>query len=138
MSWTVPLLLIVGLAMAPDTIPFKVLDSGGQSGIEQRREVVVRTPDEWNALLAEHGSARKLPDVDFSTSTVIGVFLGTRPTGGYSVEIVRVEREAGGLVVSYRERKPGPDVMATQVLTMPYQLVTVDRVSGSVRFMKIS
>jgi hypothetical protein len=123
--------------MAPDTIPFKVLDRGGASGIEQLRTVVVRTPDEWTTLLREHGSAKNLPPVDFSHTTVIGVFLGSRPTGGYTVEIARIDRDGDALVVSYQERKPAPDVITTQVITMPYQLVTIDRFTGPVRFLKI-
>jgi hypothetical protein len=64
------------------------------------------------------------------------VFLGTRPTTGYSVEIARVERDGDALVVTYRERRPPPDVMLAQMITMPYQLVSIDRFAGPITFSK--
>ena len=116
-------------------VPFKVLETGVVSGIETRREVVVRTAAEWKALRSEHaGESAAQPVVDFTTSMVIGVFLGTRPSGGHAVEITGIERDADGLVVTYRERRPGPNEMATQMLTAPFQLVTTAKVSGPVRF----
>ena len=118
----------------PDPVPFKTLESGVQSGIEQRREAVVRTPDEWKRLCAQHAEGRPCPTVDFTRSTVIGIFLGTRPTAGISVEIRRVDRDGDALVVTYRERGPGPGEMAAQMLTMPYQLATIDRFTGPIRF----
>ena len=117
-------------------VPFKPLASGPQSGIERPRDVVVRTPAEWKTLCADHEPGRPCPSVDFSRSTVVGVFLGTRPTAGARVEITRIEREGDSLVVTYRERGPGPDEMVAQMITMPYQLVTIDRFTGPVRFLR--
>jgi hypothetical protein len=133
--------LIAALAGAltmplPDSVPFKSLESGVQSAIEAPREVVVRTTEEWKKLCGEHAGGRPCPAVDFTRATVIGVFLGTRPTAGISVEIQRVERDGDALVVTYRERRPGPNEMAAQMITMPYQVVTVDRFTGPIRFVK--
>ena len=126
-------LVILGLAAAvPDLVPYKLLDGGAHSGIEAAKTVVVRTSAEWKTLCAEHG--RPCPSVDFARSTVVGVFLGTRPTAGFSVEITRVERDGDALVVSWREKQPGPDEMAAQMMTMPYRLATIDRFTGPIRF----
>ena len=119
-----------------EPVPFKPLASGPQSGIERPRNVVVRTPAEWKPLCAEHTPDGPCPSVDFSRSTVVGVFLGTRPTAGIRVEITRIEREGDSLVVTYRERGPGPDDMVAQMITMPYQFVTIDRFTGPVRFLR--
>jgi len=70
-----------------EPVPFKPLASGTQSGIERPRTVVVRTPAEWKTLCADHVPGGPCPSVDFSRSTVVGVFLGTRPTAGARVEI---------------------------------------------------
>jgi PrcB C-terminal len=139
-TWIV-LTLLAALGCAPtlpvpDPVPFKALESGIQSGIERPREVVVRTAGDWKTLCAEHSAGRPCPAVDFTRSTVIGVFLGTRPSAGYAVAITGVERDGDALVVTYRERKPGPDEMAAQMLTMPYQLATVDSFAGPVRFVR--
>ena len=74
---------------------------------------------------------------DFTREMVVGVFLGSRPTAGYGVEIVRAREEAGALVVQYREGSPSRDAMTAQVITMPYHLVAVPRDEGEVRFEKV-
>jgi PrcB C-terminal len=121
---------------APQPVQFKTLESGVQSDIERPREVVARTIDEWKALCAAHAGGRPCPQVDVSRSTVIGVFLGTRPTAGFGVAITKVERDGDALVVTWRERAPDPNDIAAQMITMPYALVTVDRFAGPVRFVK--
>src|SRR5262245_61915105 len=125
-TWIVSTLVAAfcAVAGAPDPVPFKALESGVQSGIEERREVAVRTADDWKKLCGEHAGGRPCPAVDFTKSTVIGVFLGTRPTAGIGVELQRVERDGDALVVTYRERGPGPGEMAAQMITAPYGLFT--------------
>lgn len=138
-QWSVGALLsIVGFAAATgEPVPFKPLDRGQQSFIEDAREVVVRTAAEWTALWKQHAPDQRPPAVDFTRSMVVGVFLGSRPTGGYTVEITRVDREATDLVVTYREQRPSKSDIVTQVITMPYELVTTDRFAGSVRFTRV-
>jgi hypothetical protein len=117
-----------------DAVPFKTVDRGLQSHIEKAREVVVRTPAEWIALWKEHAPDRPQPKVDFARSIIVGVFLGSRPTGGHGVEITAITREGTTLTVTYREQQPRPDAMVTQVITMPYHLVSIGRFEGPVRF----
>lgn len=119
-----------------DAVTFKTLDRGGQSGIEESREAVVRTAAEWSALWTTHGAGRPRPQVDFTKSMVVGVFAGTRPTGGHSVDITKIERDGDGLAVTWRERKPGASDIVTQVITMPYHIVVVDKAPGAVRFVR--
>jgi hypothetical protein len=133
--WTIVALLpVLAAAAIPDPVAFKKLDAGLHSGIEDAQQVAVRTAAEWKTLCAHHASGRPCASVDFSRSIVLGVFLGTRPTAGFTVEITSVERDGEGLTVFYRERKPGPDDMVAQMLTAPFVLVTTDRVSGPIRF----
>lgn len=123
-------------AAMQNAMTFKTLDRGGQSGIEEPRQAIARTAAEWTALWKEHSGGRPRPAVDFAKSMVIGVFAGTRPTGGHSVDITKVERDGDALVVTWRERKPGADEMTTQVITMPYHVVSIDRTAGTVRFVQ--
>jgi hypothetical protein len=57
----------------------------------------------------------------------IAVFQGTQSTGGYSVQVERVERVADRLIVHARFNAPAPGSLNIQVLTSPAQLVSVDR-----------
>jgi hypothetical protein len=107
---------------------------GDLSAIEERREVVVRTSAEWAALWKQHSPGQKPPAFDPARSMVVGVFLGSRPSGGFGVEITGVQRDGADLVVTYRESKPDPQMMVIQMVTAPFHLVRIDRQDGTVRF----
>ena len=118
------------------TVAFTTVARGTDSRISEPREVVVRTTDEWQTLWKAHGNTR-LPTVDFSKSTVIGVFLGTRMTGGYAVDIVSVRAQGATTVVEYRERRPDPDAFLLQALTAPFHLVSIPRRDGAIELRKV-
>ena len=69
---------------------------------------------------------------------VAGLFLGTRSTGGYAVEITGVDRHGADVIVRYRETKPDPGMMVTQVLSSPFHIVTFENTTGQVKFQKAS
>ncbi len=77
---------------------------------------------------------RPLPKVDFAKRMVVGVFLGTRPTSGFSVQVVELRIEQEVLIVTYSEHRPSPRTMLMQVLTAPFCIVSVPMHAGSVRF----
>lgn len=107
------------------------------SAIDSARQVVARTAAEFDTLWKAHAPGRPAPSVDFSKNMVIGVFLGSRPSSGFGVEIVSVQREGDALVVRYTERRPGRDTMSAQIMTAPAQLVVVPRFDGQVRFQRV-
>src|SRR5690606_8606924 len=49
---------------------------------------LVESQAAFETLWQEHsGSSAILPEVDFATDTVVAVFAGQKPTGGYSIKI---------------------------------------------------
>ena len=114
--------------------PLRVLDKGDQSNVDDGRQVAVRTTAEWNTLWRQHSPDRDQPRVDFGRDMVLGVFLGSRTTAGFSVEIVSALLEQGILVVRFRETRPQSDRILAQVITSPYHLVAVPRHTGDVKF----
>ena len=118
-------------------VAFTTVARGADSQITAPREVIVRTADEWRALWKDH-SAASLPVVDFSRLMVVGVFLGTRPTAGYAADIVRVQSQGTGAIVEYREVQPARGGLTAQVLTAPFQLVSIPRVMGTIEFRKLA
>jgi hypothetical protein len=114
--------------------PLRVLDKGDQSNVDDGRQVAVRTTAEWNTLWRQHSPDRDQPRVDFGRDMVLGVFLGSRTTAGFSVEIVSALVEQGILVVRFRETRPQSDRILAQVITSPYHLVAVPRHTGDVKF----
>ena len=133
------LVLSIGLVAATQTPPptMKTVHKGALSQIDTSRQVIVKTPAEFAALWKSHAADRRMPDVDFTTNMVVGIVLGSRPTAGYGAEIVSALPESGVLVVKYRETRPSPDLIAAQMLTSPFHLVSVPKLDGPVRFEKL-
>lgn len=114
----------------------KTLDKGEHSNMDDAAQVVAKTPEEWQQLWLKHTPDRQRPAVDFAKEMVLGVFLGSRPTAGYVLEIVSATQDNGTLVVRYRESAPPRGAMTAQVLTSPYHLVAVPFFPGGVKFEK--
>jgi hypothetical protein len=126
-------LLVLALQGVP---PLRVLEKGDQSNVDDAQQVAARTTAEWDTLWRRHSPDRDQPRVNLVREMVLGVFLGSRPTAGFGVEILSALVEQGVLVVRFREtRAPGDRVLA-QVITSPYHLVAVQRHSGDVKFEK--
>ena len=117
--------------------PLRVLEKGDQSNVDEARQVALRTAGEWKTLWRQHSPDRDQPRVDFGRDMVVGVFLGSRTTAGFSVEIVSALVEQGALVVRFRETRPQDDGIVAQVITSPYHLVAIPRHSGEVKFEKL-
>jgi hypothetical protein len=114
----------------------KTIEKGDHSNMDDAAQVVAKTAQEWQQLWQKHTPDRPRPAVDFSKEMVVGVFLGSRPTAGYILEIVSAAQDNGSLVVKYRESIPQRGTMTAQVLTSPYHIVAVPFFPGGVKFEK--
>ena len=131
LAWMLVLVALQGVS------PLRVLEQGDQSNVDEARQVALRTAAEWKTLWRQHSPDRDQPRVDFGRDMVVGVFLGSRTTAGFSVEIVSALVEQGALVVRFRETRPQSDRIVAQVITSPYHLVVIPRHSGEVKFEKL-
>jgi hypothetical protein len=85
-------------------------------------------------LWRQHSPDTARPEVDFRTDMVLALFLGSRPTPGYAVNIASVTNVGDGLIVRYRETKPPPGTVSIQVLTFPFHMVLIPQRAGRVTF----
>jgi hypothetical protein len=116
----------------------RTIAKGDQSGIESPLQVLVRNEAEWAALWGRHAGGRDQPSVDFTKEMVAGVFMGSRPTAGFSTAIVTSMEVKGVLVVRYSETLPPRGAITAQVLTFPYHLVAIPKAAVTdVRFEKV-
>ncbi len=130
-----------GTTQAENTsIAFATVDADNYSGIAAAKTTVVKDASAWSALWSEHKKNMMpppaLPAIDFSRQMVLGVFLGERPNGCYTVQIEKVTRADKKLTVEYREGIPPPNAICTQALTAPSHLVAVERSDDAVEFVK--
>ena len=115
---------------------FTTIAKGDASGQQLAKQVTVRSAAEWKTLWKEHAPTEKLPDVDFTKNMVVGIFLGSKPSAGHSVEIVNVRTQENALIVEYVQTQPAKGTIAAQILTEPFHLVTVPAHAGTVRFVQ--
>jgi hypothetical protein len=111
---------------------FRTLERGLDSNLDAPRQAVARTAGEWEALWRVHGGERTRPALDFNKEMIVAVFLGSRPTAGFAVEIVGLKDEAGALVVQYRETRPPAGALTAQVLTMPYHIIAAPKRAATI------
>lgn len=128
---------IASVAAQTAQAAFTSVGKGDMSGQQIAKQVIVRTPAEWTALWKVHSLKEELPAVDFTTSMVVGIFLGTKPSTGHEVEIIGVRTQDKDLIVEYVQKQPGRGTLAAQILTEPYHLVSVPKHPGPVKFIHV-
>lgn len=129
--------LLMAALLQGVSMPIQTIDRGPASAIETPRQAVARTPQEWAELWRAHAPGRPAPAVDVSGGVVVAVFLGTRPTAGFSVEIVRTRLTGASMVVEYRQKPPDANAMVAQVLTSPYHIATIPAHVGPIVFERV-
>lgn len=124
--------LKIGNAAAPaDTVvPFELVYDGARSEIAEQDERLYIAPDalqaeSWFDLLPSDARERALQWLDGGRS-VVALFAGSRPSGGYHVQVERTVASNDLLRVSYRVVAPDPNLIVTQALTSPYAVLLVD------------
>lgn len=81
----------------------------------------------WSRAHSSQLTVPPLPRVDFQRETVVALFVGTRSTGGYSVDVSSVTEENGELYLDVVFGSPGAGAITTQALTSPWVMVRVQR-----------
>lgn len=114
--------------VAGATVNFTELGSGSQASVPTYTVQIAATQPAANTLYSQaYGNQSAAPSAPaVGNGTIVGVFLGQRPTGGYSVKVVRASAANGVLTLVVRVGAPGPGSIVTQALTSPWTLVRVE------------
>jgi hypothetical protein len=117
---------------APRTVQWEVLARGNQAvGVDRPTYRLVRSTDElltiWNQAYGASLNVPPLPRVDLSRETILAVFMGTRPTGGYAIDVRQATLEGGDLFIDLVLVEPAADAITTQALTSPWAIIRVLR-----------
>ena len=132
-------------ALVPAMVLMMALQAGGietivrdnQSNVEDAKQAVARTPAEWAALWRLHAGDQTAPKIDLTKKTVVAVFLGTRPSAGYAVEVSGTKPAGKTLIVEWIEHTPKPGNVSAQVITSPSHLVSIPKFEGEITFRKV-
>ena len=137
------LLLGIQTAYAVSGIKLKIEKEwkGYHCGYTEPLRVVIYTENQWDEIWKKVQVLRlpvpELPKIDFGKEMVIAVFMGTRSSGGYEIEIKNISKTEKEIVVGVEEKEPSSDSLRTMAVTSPYHLVIVKRSSLPVRFQSL-
>ncbi|HWW62265.1 MAG TPA: protease complex subunit PrcB family protein [Thermoanaerobaculia bacterium] len=102
------------------TVTLRTLKSGSATLPRSVGAVVIHDANEWSSLVGGD-----MPAVE-TNETLIGLFAGEKPTGGWAIEPNRAFREGDVLVIDAPLRGPAAGDMVTQALTYPYAVIAVN------------
>ncbi len=130
--------LFLSFAVQAASPAIRTVVTDSMSQVEDAKQAIARTPAEFDSLWRLHAGSSPAPKVDFASRTVVAVFLGTRSSAGYGVEITGTRQEKDALVVEWRERRPKPGDLTAQVITSPAHIATIPKFAGEIRFAQVS
>ena len=119
-----------GITSTGYRLKFQTLEKGWISGHMDSAYYVLNNPDEWADVFEKPPQ----PEIDFSNTTIIVVFMGVRSTGGYGIEVKEIIDTGFLLVVKVEQTRPGKGCVLPEVITSPYHIVKVGKIGKGVRF----
>lgn len=99
--------------------------SGQYSHQKSHSESVITNGFKWKKLWNRLFSEMSMPEIDFNKYVVVCVFVGARPTGGYSIEFGQPYLKNSKMIIPYKEHKP--QGIVTQAFTQPYKIKVFER-----------
>jgi hypothetical protein len=112
-------------------IAFSVLKVEPRDVRAEPGSVVINTQAEWERF------AESPPRVDFEKHTVVAIFAGEKPTGGYSIRLVGGDKRGEGCEIRYRVQEPPPGAIVTQAITSVFAVVRLDTKCSTVDAKKL-
>ena len=111
-------------------ITFELLKQEAYGGRDEESTEVINTQAGLEKLYKELGWS-DMPDVDFSKSNIVALFMGQKRTGGYSISIRKVTIEGDTATVQVLETSPEGN-MASMVITAPYCIAVIPKTKNVV------
>jgi PrcB C-terminal len=130
-------LILVAAMQAAKPSPVQIVARDMMSMVDEPQQAVARSAAEWASLWRQHAGDKAPPAVDFGSRTVVAVFLGSRSSAGFAVDITAVREAGGALIVEWQERRPEKGQVSAQVLTSPAVIATVAKFAGEIKFEKV-
>lgn len=85
----------------------------------------------WNLTFSNFDS---MPTINFTENTIIASYLGRKPTGGYSIEIIGILENSDQVNVYVGEKYPSEGMGTTQLVTHPFHIVKTEKITKTIIF----
>ena len=120
-------LLSCGAKKASDSKAlFEVLTQQSDGGGNIKFFEILTEPNEIIMLQNDPILKDKMKHDDISKSNYVILNMGQKNTGGYSIDVEKVEETDKNIIITVKENSPAPDGMVMQVITYPYTVVKVN------------
>ena len=113
-------------AMAANDKGFNILKQSEYGGRETKGFDKVTDARSFKELYRAL-NIENIPEVDFSKSNVVALYMGQRNTGGYSITIETMRADGETTYLKKKETTPEPGSMVSMALTAPYVIVAIPK-----------
>lgn len=123
-------------AAAPQTrgqdLVWEIMAKGNQaSGFEEQAFHLVSDSAAlrrlWNRAHGSQLQVPPVPEVEFGRETIVALFMGSKPTGGYALEVEGVALRQGELFIDVTVVEPAEGAITTQAITSPWTMIRILR-----------
>lgn len=122
-------------------IPFEVLVQHSHGGYDQPQIKVIKEPTELQAIYSKMNMTRRpgfpIPEVDFDNEMIIGLYMGEKNTGGFSIGIENIEETKKELIITVKETSPDANSMVVTAICQPFCIVKMPATKKDVVFKKV-
>jgi hypothetical protein len=130
-------LVLVACGQPAVDLPFQSIEQRPASGTGVRYEdhqpgvIVISAADEVDKLegLITPESLAQLQALDYQKHLAMAVFQGWKPTDGFDIQVERITRAGDQVSIIAQAKERQPDLKRNDVVTSPYHLVVVDKLS---------
>ena len=116
-------------------ISFQTIRKGTWGGKDSGYYVIQNT-EQWNEICKRVFPPDAVPEINFSNTTVIAVFMGLQPTAGYAIEVKEITDTIFRVVVKVAWITPGGK-MVLHVFTSPYHIIKTQKINKPITFQTI-
>ena len=105
---------------------YSVLVSSDYGGGNFQFYEIFTEAKEFKMLLGDDELKKLVQPNDINTSNFILLNMGEKTTGGYSIEVVKVEELSDKIIVTVKENSPKSGDNVTDAITNPYAVVKIN------------
>jgi len=125
-------ILLQASPKAGSELPFKQIESGGFSRQRDPKVFVIRSASDYQAYNKTCGREMPTPSLDWRSSQLVAVHIGSAPSTGYGVFVKRIVRTGPSLVtIEAVEITPPPGTMQAMHVTYPFVVVKTPVFKGT-------
>jgi len=121
-----------------EKVEFVTIDSGYSSGHTSPAYYVIQDTETWAGVWNQHVQfmldPMPTPPIDFSTYTIVAVFMGEVSTGGYAIRVYDIVDAGPSIIVKVEKTEPGLGCIVTQAFTQPFHMVQIAKTDKPVYF----